>query len=336
LSIQFLYATGKLSPLKNITSAELAVILTTPDSYETIRETIACLRRQTVRDRLEIVIVAPSARELQLCESELKSFATYHVVEVGILKSIGAANAAGVRHAGAPLVALAEDHSFPNPGWAEALIAAHQQNWVAIGPAVRNANPGSIVGWADFLIAYGPWMECVVGGVAEHLPGHNSSYKKSVLIGYGSELEAMLEAESVLHWDLNKKGYQLYLEPRAKISHLNFGTLSSWLPAQFHSGRMFATIRSRNWSKAKRLLYVFSAPLIPAIRFYRVLRQVYQHRLKLGAGVIPMLVLGLVVSALGEMTGYAMGAGGSRKALTRLEFHRIRHIGRSDRLPASI
>jgi GT2 family glycosyltransferase len=322
--------------LKNINTAELAVILTTPDCYDTIRKTIACLRKQTARDRLEIVIVAPSLRELEPCESELKSFATFHVVEVGTLKSIGAANAAGVRHAGAPLVALAEDHSFPDPDWAEALIAAHQQNWIAVGPAVRNGNPGSIVGWADFLIAYGPWMECVSGGVAEHLPGHNSSYKKSVLIEYGSELEAMLEAESVLHWDLNKKGYRLYLESRAKISHLNFGTLSSWLPAQFHSGRMFATIRSRNWSKAKRLLYVFSAPLIPTIRFYRILRQVYQHRPKLHAGVIPMLVLGLVMSALGEMAGYAIGEGGSRKTLTHLEFHRIRHIGRSSKLPANI
>jgi hypothetical protein len=29
------------------------------------------------------------------------------------------------------------------------------------------------------------------------------------LLAYGSQLEAMLEAESVLHWDLRAKGYQL-------------------------------------------------------------------------------------------------------------------------------
>jgi hypothetical protein len=204
------YVTRKLpSTLKNVTSAELSVILTTPDCYDTIRKTIACLRAQTARDRLEIVIVAPTGRELKLCESELKSFANFHVVEVKAIESIGAANAAGVRDASAPLVAFGEDHAFPDPEWAEALIAAHKQNWVAVGPAVRNANPGSLISWADFLIAYGPWMECVAAGVAEHLPGHNSSYKRSVLIEYGSRLETMLEAESVLHWDLSKRGYEL-------------------------------------------------------------------------------------------------------------------------------
>jgi GT2 family glycosyltransferase len=336
-SFEKLYATRKLpSTLKNVTSAELSVILTTPDCYDTIRKTIACLRAQTARDRLEIVIVAPAGRELKLCESELKSFANFHVVEVKAIESIGAANAAGVRDASAPLVAFGEDHAFPDPEWAEALIAAHKQNWVAVGPAVRNANPGSLISWADFLIAYGPWMECVAGGVAEHLPGHNSSYKRSVLIEYGSRLETMLEAESVLHWDLNNRGYQLYLEPRAKISHLNFGTLSSWLPAQFHSGRMFATIRSRNWCRAKRLFYTCSAPMIPAIRLYRILRQSYRLRSNLRPAILPVLILGLTVSALGEMLGYASGEGNSRKALTHLEFHRIRHIGRRLKVPRTL
>ena len=312
------------------------MILTTPDCYDTIRKTIGCLRAQTARDRLEIVIVARSARDLNLAESELNSFANFRVVEVQAIVSIGSANASGVYAASAPLVVFGEDHAFPDPGWAEALIAAHQQKWAAVGPAVRNANPGSVISWADFIIAYGPWMECVAGGVAEHLPGHNSSYKRSVLIEYGSKLETMLEAETVLHWDLNKRGYELYLEPRAKISHLNFGTLSSWLPAQFHSGRIFATIRCRQWSRAKRLLYTCSAPVIPSIRFYRILRQLYRLRSELHPGILPMLMLGLTVSALGEMAGYATGAGDSRKTLTRLEFHRIRHIGRTIKVPTTL
>jgi hypothetical protein len=141
----------------------------------------------------------------------------------------------------------------------------------------------------------------------------------------------MLEAESVLHWDLNARGYRLYLEPSARISHMNFGVLSSWLEAQFHSARMFAAVRSREWPVVQRLFYTGAAPLIPAIRFWRVLKQARQHSHKLQARVLPALILGLTVSALGEMTGYALGAGQSRKSLARLEFHRIRHIGRRQR-----
>jgi hypothetical protein len=39
---------------------ELSVILAT-DTYATIRPVIARVRRQTIRDRIELVLVAPSA-----------------------------------------------------------------------------------------------------------------------------------------------------------------------------------------------------------------------------------------------------------------------------------
>ena len=42
-------------------SPQMSVVIVTPDSYETIRKTVEHLRAQTVKDRLEIVIVAPSA-----------------------------------------------------------------------------------------------------------------------------------------------------------------------------------------------------------------------------------------------------------------------------------
>lgn len=308
---------------------DLSVVIVTPDDYETIRTTMKCLRRQSACRRMEVIVVAPSARGLNLSPSELGNFGSFRVLEVGEIKSIGAANAAGVRQARAPVVVLAEDHAFPNRNWAEVLIEAHRQDYAAVGPVVRNANPDSIISCADFLIAYGTWHEGVSGGVVDHLPGHNSSYKRSILLDYGADLETLLEAESVLHWDLARKGYRLYLEPAAKIAHLNFGVLSSWLAAQFHGGRMFATVRSRRWSALSRVLYSSAAPLIPVIRFWRILRQNHGGRSKLALRHHAALVLGLAVSGVGEMLGYACGAGYSRTRLKHLEFNRIRHLGRS-------
>ena len=307
----------------DLNSPQMSVVLVTPDRYRTIRETIAYLRKQTVCERLEVVIVAPSASALGLDAEELKEFFRFRVVEVGRITSIGAANAAGVRGAAAAIVALAEDHSFPDPTWAEVLIEAHQKNWAAVGPEVGNANPESVVSWADFLLGYGPWMQPASAGEVEHLPGHNSSYKRSVLVDYGAELETMLEAESVMHWDLRAKDHRLYLEPRAKISHMNFGVFSSWIPAQFHSSRMFAAVRARRWPFSLRLLYACAAPLIPAVRFWRMVRQSRNFKLR----VVPAVILGLAVSALGEMAGYAFGSGNARQKLTGFEFHRVRHAG---------
>jgi GT2 family glycosyltransferase len=263
----------------------------------------------------------------------LKDFFQFRVVEVDKIRSIAQANAAGIRQASAPVVAFVEEHSYPDPSWAEALIEAHRQPWAAVGPVVRNANPGSLVSWADFLIAYGPWMDPSPTGVVDFLPGHNSSYKRTILLDYGPELEAMLESESVLHWDLQAKGYQLYLEPAAKISHLNFGLLSSWIPAQFHNGRLFAATRARRWSPLQRLFYTGGAPLIPVVRFRRALQQLRRsdRRRNLPPGVLLTLILGLVVSAVGEMMGYALGAGDAKQKLSNFEFHRIRHLREQDR-----
>jgi hypothetical protein len=210
---------------------EMSVVLVTPDSYETIRTTMKHLRAQTVRDRLEIVIVAPSKGGLHLDHGEIKEFLQCRVVEVDEVQSIAEGNAAGVRQASAPVVALAEDHSYLDPSWAAALIEAHRHAWAAVGPAVHNANPKSVTSWADFLIAYGPWSEPVTAGEVEHLPGHNSSYKREILLDYGPGLEAMLGAESILHWDLRAREYRLFLAPKAKIAHLNFGLLSSLIQA---------------------------------------------------------------------------------------------------------
>jgi glycosyltransferase involved in cell wall biosynthesis len=222
---------------------QMSVVLITPDRYDTIRKTMKCLRAQTVRDQLEIVIVAPSAKGLNLEESESKEFCQFRVVEVGAIKSVGRARATGIREASAPVVVLAEDHCYPNRRWAEALIDAHRQPWAAVGPVIANANPGTKVSWASFFIGYGPWVGPAEAGLIDDLPGHNSSYKRAILLDYGPELEVMLEAESVLHWDMQAKGYRLYLEPRAKTYHLNFTRPSAFLRALFHFGRMFAGTR---------------------------------------------------------------------------------------------
>lgn len=83
---------------------------------------------------------------------------------IGHMRSTARARAAGVRAATAPVVALAEDHAFPAPGWAEAFIERHGEGWAAVGPVISNANPRSATSWANLLIEYAPWLEGARGG----------------------------------------------------------------------------------------------------------------------------------------------------------------------------
>ena len=319
--------------MKGQSSPEMSVVIVT-DRYETIHKTLRHLRTQTVKDHLEVVIVAPSAEQLDLDYSELKDFLQVRVVEIGRLQSLSWARAAGVRQASAPVVGFVESHSYPAPGWADALIEAHRQPWAAVGPAVSNANPKTAISWASFLLDYGRWFEPAAAGEIDDLPGHNSSYKRQTLLDYGSELEAMLEAESMLHRDLRAQGYRLYLEPKAKIIHLNISLLSSWIPERFHAGRRFAAARARLWSPLRRLLYAGGSPLIPLVRLPRILGDIRRSakRRALLPKVLPALIVSLIVSAVGEMIGYAFRSGDSMEKLSRLELNKIPHLAKRDRV----
>jgi GT2 family glycosyltransferase len=313
----------------------LSVILATPGPFATVARTVAHLRRQTIRERLELLLVAPSRERLELDAAAVDGFAAVRVVETGEFRSVGRANAAGVRAAVAAVVALAEDHCFPDPDWAERLLAAHAGPWAAVGPGVRNANPGSAVSWADLLIGYGPWLLPSPARDAEFLPGHNSSYKRDLLLALGDRLEERLEAETLLHWELRAAGHRLRFEPAAAVAHTNFSRWRSWVPAQFHNGRLFAGLRARGRSPGWRALYAAGSPLIPAVRLLRIWRGLPSREIRRrGVAALPALAVGLAVDALGQLLGYAFGVGAARDRVARYEVDRFRHLRAADRAAA--
>lgn len=306
---------------------DLSVILATPDEYGTIRKTVQCLGRQAARKRLELIVVAPSAEHLNADDEELSRFGAVQVVEDPELCSTSTAKCLGIRAATASVVVFAEDHAFPEPGWAKALIEAHRGCWSVVGPVVLHAEPGNLISWADVLIGYGRWLPGAKKGEVEFLPGHNSAYKRSVLLEYGSDLPGMLDAETVLHWDLRRKGHRLYLEPAARIAHMSFGRLRPWTKAQCYGGRLFASQRAQDWSLPKRLFYLAASPLIPAVRLGRVIRlwgSPQRPNLSL-VKVLPALAFGLLLDGVGQACGYAFGTGDTVERMTPLHFHRDRH-----------
>ncbi|MBI3300778.1 MAG: glycosyltransferase [Deltaproteobacteria bacterium] len=318
--------------MSNHHSPDMSVVIVT-DRYQTIRQTVRRLRAQTARDRLELVIVTPSSETLEPDDTELADFPWVRVVAVGTLGSLSWAGVPGIRQASAPLVALTESHSYPAPGWAEALIVAHQEPWAAVGPVIGNANPGSLVSWTNLLLDYGRWIDPAPAGEIDDLPGHNSSYKRALLLDYGAELETLLEAETVLHEDLRARGYRLYLEPAAKTYHLNVTLLSSWIAERFHAGRRFAAARAQHWSPLWRLLYTAGAPLIPLVRLPRILGDIR----RIGRGrtllpwILPALIVSLVVNAAGEIVGAACSGGNAMLRLSEMELNKIPHLAKRHR-----
>ena len=306
---------------------QMSVILITPDHYGTIRNAVRNLQCQTVTSVLEIVIVCPSRASLELIESELDNFAGYQVVEIGNFSSTAVARAAGVQHAYATIVAFTEDHSFPAPRWAELLITRHQEAWTGVGPVFRNANPTTAVSGANFLIEYGDFADPIATRFLRHIPGHNSSYKRTALLEYGERLAEMLEAESPMQWDMMSRGHTFCMEPDAKAYHLNYSILTASLVVHFWAGRVFAASRCQQWATSRRLLYFFASPLIPIVRLIRISRTIFRLR---QSSRLPMLflfvIVMLIVSGAGEACGYLLHTGESMRMVSKREFHRERYL----------
>lgn len=315
-------------------AAEPALSVVIPaEDWAAIARPLGRLAAQEGAEWIELLLVSPRADAIGPPPPESERLWSARAIMAESLGSLERARLAGIREAHAPLVAFGETHSYQEQGWARAVVEAHRRPWGAVGPSVTNANPAKAISWANLFLDYGEWLELDEGREADQLPGHNSCYKRELLLEYGDELERLLEAELVLQEDLRRQGHRLWLEPRARLAHLNVSRVSEWLAERFWTGRFFAAARSHGWPLGKRLVYVLGSPLIPVVRARRLapVRRRCARRRPLPRFLWPALGLALVVSALGELVGYLLGPGGSKAELTRIELYRERYVTDADR-----
>lgn len=300
----------------------VSVIVVAERYSECLRLTLESVGAQTIAPELECILVTRSRDGLALAGDAVQGLHSFRIVEDSAMDDAGKAKAAGVRVAKAPLVAFIEDHSYPDPGWAEALAKAHASApAAAVGSMVLNANPTSHASWGCFLVYYGMYMQARPPEHVRHLPGNHSSYRTDVLLEYGSRLPEMLQAEITLHAELRARGMTLRQEPAAKVFHLNYARVGPATREYYLASRVFAAQRRRQWAAARRLVYACGSPLLPLIRLKRILAQARGAGLSAGvtAGALGPALLILCAGAAGEFLGYAMGIGGAKAALMRLE-----------------
>jgi hypothetical protein len=303
----------------------LSAVVVIPDNYTTVKTTMNYLKKQTVADQIEIVFVVPNSYQFNPDITEIHCFHSWKIVTIDTVEAIGHSFAAGILEAGAPVVALTEDHSFPDNRWAEIFIKSHQNVWAAVGPSMRNGNPDNLVSWADFYQAYSQWSHPIKTGRIRHLPGHNSSYKRDILLSLGPELKTLMQAESVLHRRLTAQGYELLLEANTCTSHLNFDSWSNWIPARFYAGRQFSGTWSTSWSWLRRLCYTIASPGIPWLRLWRTQKYVRKEPDSPNRITVLLIILaGFIVEATGNMIGFMAGTGNANQRIAYYEYHRLK------------
>jgi hypothetical protein len=316
-------------------TAELSVVVVTASRFAPLRRTVRHLRAQTIRQRIELVIVARDEEALSdLRESDTAGFQAVRKVCVGPIDNAYQTASEGIRLAAAPIVGLVEDHAYPEPEWAEAVLRAHGGPWTAVGSAHVNANPESTLSWVNFLISYWRWAEPIDSGETR-VSRNNIALKAEALVSYGDNLRTLLGREGRLLDDLESKGARFYLEREARMHHLNPSSIRATAQLRYHAGRLYAARRAKSeaWPLLKRLVYSAGAPLIPFVRFYRLHRDWFDggKRADLRPRIYPALAFALSADAVGQFAGFLLGPGDASRKCARLDVDRVRLLRRPER-----
>lgn len=308
---------------------ELSVVTVGLHGEASLGPALRALGAQTIADRIEVVAVVPA----DAAAPSPEGFATVRAVRLPEFTTTGEAIAAGVHAATAPVVAYAEEHSWPRQDWAERLLAAHDGRAGAVSWSLENANPDSATSWVQLLSDFGPAVHPTPSRPISTPPWHHTSYRRELLTAYGADLGGMLEVEWRVHADLAEAGHPFLHSGDARSRHWNTSRYRAHLLTELRGARSFGAARvdRGSWGLGRRLAYAAAAPLVGAVRLRRVMadaRRVAPPRMAL---VVPLLGVSLAAAAVGEAWGYARGKGSSRRARMLLELDRRDGLERGDR-----
>ena len=275
-------------------------------------------------DQAELILLDAGSPDLEpLDGSDHPSVRTIHTNGTG---TFGTLRAMAVRQARAPIVAFMEDHVEVDSGWLAGILRSFEGSWDAVGAEVRNANPQVGISESIAVINYGLWSPPMQAGEVSMLPGNNTSYRREVLLQYEDQLDDLMLSDTVLQWLMAQDGYRLYAEPSISIRHLNPTTPRNAVKAESFYHWAFSALRAQvfRWSTWDRLRYVLLSPVIPWLRFTRLVRMVRRkspNRFGAFLGRSPLIVLFLHAAVLGQNMGLVFGMGSSDARFTDFELN---------------
>ena len=224
----------------------------------------------------------------------------------------------GLRVVKGDVVALGETHVVPAAGWARAVLEAHDAGADVVLPFVTNANPGSPLSWAAFLMDYGRYSTRT--GSATPVPTYNASVRRDVLLAL-PDPSAALEPGLRLDTDLRARGARVVQASGAELAHLNVDRTLDWMRERVLAGVLLGRSRRQTLGLARRVAYAAALPLIACLLAARALRI---PRRGCPSGSAAAVVLGCGLYAVGEAIGYVgpLGRGRAERRMLRYEMYK--------------
>ncbi len=291
-------------------AVDLSVVAILFTSRAHLERCLDGLAAQDAEARTEIIVPHDGALD---GDATLAQRPGVRLLRVPGAHSPAALRAAAVGAARAPIIALVEDHCVPVPGWAAAMLRAHEAPHAGVGGPVDKGLPpdrsgDSALNWAIYLTDYSRYMPPMPAGPAHGLTDCNASYKRDRL----DALRAVWQTEfheNIVNDALRETGATFWFEPGMVVAEQRDLTLGYALRDRYTFGRLFGSSRVAGSPLSRRLVWAGAAALMPPVLVARVARNLFsrrRHRLQF-VRCLPVLLLVSSAWMLGEAAGYVTG-----------------------------
>ncbi|HQJ73951.1 MAG TPA: hypothetical protein PKW14_00030 [Bacteroidota bacterium] len=210
----------------------------------------------------------------------------------------------------ADYILFQENHIFHEVNIIDTLLNyIKKEEFAGVGCLVSPGDKMSIIDWVGYLTHYLLWQKGTKGG--EHftmIPGHNSIYKKNILLSFYDKLEYFLYSDTVMQWKLLDEGYKLYLTDEVYLIHDDKMSFSNLLFENFYNGWLFSYARRKinDWGILKNITYsflIFGKPLLRMYSYLKTPKNQYNFSLSKRIIFFFLVTLSYFINALGESLG---------------------------------
>lgn len=321
----------------------LSVVFVARHSLLYIQKTLECLLAQTAASRIELILSADSPDLLREAEDFLAPHACFEksCFLLHRTRDLAQARALSVAEATGDAVAFSEDHSFPEPNWAEELLEAFysSEEIQAAAPAMLNPNPETAVSRVQFLLFFGcsknDSSSHVRFEIADGLPWHNTAYRRNALAeAIHDENSFLIEGFLQREIRTNRSQARFVRCPHTCVTHVNMSRFCPAIKHAFLGGRIFGSERAKQlgWGPAAKVLRFVVFPLVPLMVIHRsasLLRD--ESSLANTVSNLCTAYTLKLVHAFGESFGTCFGLGSAAGAYADLECARMRFVRPAER-----
>lgn len=217
-------------------SSFVSVVIPSYNSVETIKQCLCSLLEQDLNPQNFEIIVVDSSNDGTKKAIE-SNFPKVQLLKLSQQTYPGTARNIGIQHAKGDIIALIDADAIAAKDWLSRIVEEHKSDFLAIGGAILNGHPESLVSWAEYFVAASEYFERAPRRFVKTQATGNVSYKRETFEKYGLFPDFPRAEDVMFNLRLTRHGERILFEPSIKVYHFYRTNLKQLLKREVQCGR---------------------------------------------------------------------------------------------------